>query len=342
MAIKASVRPATPKERKKREEAKTTPKAAAKPAAKTGPGGKPAVKPVKPPAVVKKTPVAAAKTALGKPATAAKAGAKAAGAKAVGAKAPAKAGKKAAPGAKGKGGKGKKSKEEEEEEKNLAEQDAARKKRAADTQARLKKEADEKAAKAKAEADARAAEMTPDDKGLMHIRIESLQKAIDVVKTSGKTPLVIDPSGRVDTFLGYQACTLIDTKGIFLKTIIHKTQTKEEAVEGLRVKLVNGLKYGHIFHVAMGNGATTMGDYSTPDSFPWEKLLEPGFFTGENTKPVLRKSDYDHNGMFLPKTEEYSVVVTTLFEVADYEEFLAESIPLDKFTPIEVLAPEPK
>ena len=35
----------------------------------------------------------------------------------------------------------------------------------------------------------------------------------------GKIPLVVDPSGRADTFLNYQSIQLVDCKGLFLKTV---------------------------------------------------------------------------------------------------------------------------
>ncbi|KAI8618288.1 hypothetical protein BC830DRAFT_1109710 [Chytriomyces sp. MP71] len=174
---------------------------------------------------------------------------------------------------------------------------------------------------------------------LMRIRIQQLQALLDCVHDAGQfTPLVIDPTGRVEVYFTYGGEALIfDCKKTLVKCDVQKIVTHEEAKEEIRQTLVNGLKYGKTVVFTMLNSAFAFEKYHDPSFFP-ETVLERGGVTFRKEmqfEPILRKDDYDTNGFFVVNEDwPFRVVVTTNFELEDYEEFLQSSLTLSNFLPI--------
>ncbi|KAJ3290396.1 hypothetical protein HDU79_003251 [Rhizoclosmatium sp. JEL0117] len=174
---------------------------------------------------------------------------------------------------------------------------------------------------------------------LFTIPIKHLQLLIDTIHKDGKyTPLLIDPTGRVDVYFTYAGNGLIvDTKKLLVQCDIQKTITREDAKEEIRKLIVAGLKYGKCMVFVQMNSAFAFRKYFDAAFFP-ESVLERGgapFFEKEVYTPCLRAEDYDEFGRFWPNEEyPFKSVVTTLFALEDYEDFLGTQLDLGKFMPI--------
>ncbi|KAJ3007801.1 UNVERIFIED_CONTAM: hypothetical protein HDU68_003347 [Siphonaria sp. JEL0065] len=177
------------------------------------------------------------------------------------------------------------------------------------------------------------------ERKLFKIPLKHLQMLIDVIHEQGKfTPLLIDPSGRVDTYFTYAGNGLIvDTKKHLVQCDIQKIITKDDVKEDIRRQIVAGLKYGKTMVFVMMNSAFAFKKYYDPGFFP-EQVLEEGgikFRKEEYYEACLRKEDYDEFGRFWINEEfPFRSVVTTLFELEDYEDFLSSNLSLDNFMPI--------
>ncbi|KAJ3170165.1 hypothetical protein HDU88_008790 [Geranomyces variabilis] len=179
------------------------------------------------------------------------------------------------------------------------------------------------------------------------LRTIDIRNLVDVLKPIVEhpirtyTPLILDRSRRVETFFQYSA----DFDGIFLpakkfllKTLVQKTMTLAEALEEMRTLLVTAMKYGRTLVVDMADSATDfMKKFTSADAFPAVDVLsECGRrMTKEaNWAKVVRDTDRE-NGVFVVR-EGFKVVVTSVFLLEDYEEFLQSAIPMDEMIPIHI------
>lgn len=216
-------------------------------------------------------------------------------------------------------------KKQEEEDKSFEEEQRKREEHTKKVNERLKREREEIEAKALAI----KKQLEPNEKGERVVPLEKMSKALELVIEEGKTPLVVDPSGRADTFFKYQSVQIVDAKAVFLKHGVHKTMTLDETMDDLRKRTVNAMKNGMYLYICMQNGATDFSNqYNGENTFPIEKILSGWKPTDqEEVEHLLKDADKDHNGFFLPK-EGYQPIITTQFEQEDYREFLQASIPM--------------
>lgn len=159
------------------------------------------------------------------------------------------------------------------------------------------------------------------------------------------TPLIIDPSQRIDLFFQYSADysgIFVEAKKILVESVIQKKVTHLQALEGMRQQLVQAMKYGRTLVVRMADSAIHFKTtFSHKDYFPLE-LFEAG---GRNMRKeeiyslVIRPEDTD-KGIFVVQPE-FCVVVTSMFELEDFQEFLEPSLPMDLMIPIFIL-PSPE
>jgi hypothetical protein len=165
------------------------------------------------------------------------------------------------------------------------------------------------------------------------------------------TPLLIDPTDRVNIFFTYSgdySGLFVDAKKILVQTMIRKEITTDEALEELRCILVNAMKHGRTLVVCMGDSATDfLHKFHGDNTFPVQDLfVRAGLFTSNLTKgqlfkqpeywaKVVRESDMEY-GTFVVRPE-FSVVITTAFQLEDYQEFLKNAIPIQECIPIYIL-----
>ncbi|KAJ3126781.1 hypothetical protein HK100_010086 [Physocladia obscura] len=176
------------------------------------------------------------------------------------------------------------------------------------------------------------------ERKLFKIPLKYLQVLIDTIfQASHLTPLLIDPSGRVDTYFTYAGNGLVvDCKKILIQCDIQKAVSKEDAKEELRKVIVAGLKHGKTMVFTMMNSAFAFQKYFDDKFFPECILQQAGaeFLKDKNAyNPCLRKEDLDEFGGFYPNND-FKVLLTTQFELEDYEQFLEKSLDLMNVVPV--------
>ncbi|TPX59695.1 hypothetical protein PhCBS80983_g02304 [Powellomyces hirtus] len=158
------------------------------------------------------------------------------------------------------------------------------------------------------------------------------------------TPLILDRSRRVGTFFQYSSDfdgIFIPAKKFLLQTLVQKTMTMQEALETLRGTLVTAMKYGRTLVIDMADSATDFLHKFTSDTeFPSAIVLaECGrkIAREEHWSRVVREEDKE-KGVFVVR-EGFKVIITSVFELEDYEDFLKSAIPMDEMIPIHIQAP---
>mmetsp|Transcript_22847 Transcript_22847/g.57206 ORF Transcript_22847/g.57206 Transcript_22847/m.57206 type:complete len:369 (+) Transcript_22847:120-1226(+) len=214
-------------------------------------------------------------------------------------------------------------------------------------------EVDKKQAEATAHAEALKSLLECMDKGVIgDCRMGDLPAAIEASIQRGKTPLLVDATVGVEgesfspleTFYSYSGDALIEMKKLVVDVNIQKEKTLEEAMEGCRKKLVEGLKYGKGLIVLMSNSAPPL-----KSKFTSAETLPIDVFDASKVKAVLSKDYREWGGTFLPGVidaerdkcpvihKDFKVVVVTKFSPEDYAEFLGEEVPLPLMQPIRVV-----
>lgn len=191
-------------------------------------------------------------------------------------------------------------------------------------------------------------EKTNDASSLKRIRLEKLLDTISPILTSEqpqKTPLIIDPSGKADVFFTYGGGVnprILDAKKYAGQVLIAKIMTADEALEEMRQSLVNSLKWGNTLVISLQDTALAFkSTFTSPKAFPVNELLQNcgrKFLEEAQWSHVVREQDKEPYGVFVPH-QDFRVLVTSQFDLEDYEEFLQDSIPLEHFIPIYI---EPK
>jgi len=220
-------------------------------------------------------------------------------------------------------------------------QQAANEKRRVETNARLKAEREAAEKKKKEAADLLAMQLTPDAQGRFHVPIKLLPTAMDLVWESKKTPLVVDNSKRVDTFFRYAdgSPIILMAKALVVKIAFQK-QDKNDVLEELaRPKLVNALKMNKTLVINMENSACDFTQYTNPASFPANDVFTHQKCIEESVWSQFVRESEKQYGIFIPG-EDFKAAVVSHFQLEDVPDFLAESIPLDLMTIIEILPAE--
>ncbi|ORY29733.1 hypothetical protein BCR33DRAFT_792909 [Rhizoclosmatium globosum] len=175
----------------------------------------------------------------------------------------------------------------------------------------------------------------------MEIPITQLQTVIDAVHEKGHyTPLIIDPTGRADVYFQYATnCKIVDFKKFLVQCEIQKITNPQAVLEEIRTSLVSGLKHGKCMVMVMMDSAFDFPKWFDSAWFPKEVLEKGGIPFREKHvyEKCLRNEDFDDLGMFWANEDfPFRVVLTTNFDVDEYQEFLEDAIQLEKYMPIAI------
>jgi hypothetical protein len=174
-------------------------------------------------------------------------------------------------------------------------------------------------------------------------RTISIRALVDTIKpimehpVSPMTPLLFDPSFRVNLFFEYSADysgLFIDAKRMLVETLILKKWSMQDALEYLRCQLVNAMKYGRTLVICLLDSATDfIHKFNSPTHFPSILFSKGGqsMQLESNWEAVIREQDKDY-GVFVCRPE-FKVVVTSSFQLEDID-LLQNSIPLSEMIPI--------
>ncbi|CEM01464.1 unnamed protein product [Vitrella brassicaformis CCMP3155] len=161
------------------------------------------------------------------------------------------------------------------------------------------------------------------------IALTELEEALEEAGKEGKTPLFLDTSGNVDTYLSYRQTTVVEAKKCLMDKL--KGTAVSDIREGLRSQLVNAMRYSHNLLIRMTNSAVDfLGTFCEETTFPVDVFDPNAILSNEVVERVIRDSDKkaEDGRVFVPRG--LTVVITSTFEKEDYAEFLKDAIPLDK------------
>lgn len=181
------------------------------------------------------------------------------------------------------------------------------------------------------------------------IPMTKLMVAANRALLAGRCLLVLDPSERMNTFMGYQFAQTIDAK-MYLMQKVRGEKTVPEIMEDLRLRLVTALKTGQLLWVAMTNSATDFKEQFAGPSFPPE-VFDPVAIKKEEVLNKFVKDSEKQHGFFnaqfpdltrlSPKRiDGFRTIVTSQFQVEDYQDFLKNALPLFEEMEVRVIQPE--
>jgi hypothetical protein len=178
---------------------------------------------------------------------------------------------------------------------------------------------------------------------MIKIGIKQLPETIEsLVVPPTSTPLIIDPTQRVDVFYTYSngGAIFIEAKKYVIETLITKKMAQSDALEEMRKCLVLAMKQGKPLVIRMTDSAADFElSFVRDDCFPPEIFQNAGskFFKKEYYSKVVRQEDME-NGVWVTK-EGFHVVVTTMFDHRMYQMYLQKCLPLKHMTPILIEPP---
>ncbi|KAJ3318183.1 hypothetical protein HDV06_000770 [Boothiomyces sp. JEL0866] len=177
---------------------------------------------------------------------------------------------------------------------------------------------------------------------LTRIDIRALVDTMEPIITNPRrayTPLIVDPSHRVDIFFEYSADysgVFIDAKKYMVEAFVKKSKTINQCLLEMKEILLNAMKCGKTLVFHMGDSATNfVTKFNHPDIFPSLDILAEA---GRKMKLEENYRKLTDDPQFVCRNE-FCVVVTSGFQVEDYREFLCHSLPLDEMVAIYIMPP---
>jgi hypothetical protein len=166
--------------------------------------------------------------------------------------------------------------------------------------------------------------------------LETIQPLIEPGNETS-TPLILDPSQRVDVFYQYSngGAVFIEAKKYVIETMITKKLSPTDALEDMRRLLVLAMKEGRPLVIRMTDSAADFKlQFVRDECFPSQVFQNAGlkFYQQEYFSKVVRPQDMP-DGVWVTKPGFY-VVVTSLFDPGMYKMYLEKSLPLAYMTPI--------
>jgi len=176
--------------------------------------------------------------------------------------------------------------------------------------------------------------------GKIEVLLTEMPQAVDAAVAAGLTPLVVDQKGNHDTFYSYNS-VMIDSKKMGLDRSLKKVPLKD-LMEEARQKLVGALRYGNIVVIAMTKAVTDFNGVFTDDSeeaqkaeneidfndgkmyFPRAALERAGrdLVQDKYLEGLYRDEDRESKMAICRDPDAFRVIITSMFEPADFEEFL--------------------
>ena len=177
--------------------------------------------------------------------------------------------------------------------------------------------------------------------------LEAISRARNV---HGRSPLLIDntPDRVIDTFYLYRHVQVLEAKAMVMDERMGK-KSRAQIMEAARRTLVNAMRYGQTLLIRMSNTAAPFTSRYNDDTTLPLAIFDHAVIDalrrrhsgplGENLMgsdhplaAALREADTEH-GHFTARLG-FEVVVSTQFAVAEYRDFLARALPLDRLQPI--------
>lgn len=184
--------------------------------------------------------------------------------------------------------------------------------------------------------------------GVWECKLGELGVALEAAYALKRTPLLIDSTGSSDgntspleTFYFYSGHQLLELKKMVVEVNVKKTVSLDEALEAARSKLVLAMKRGYSLVLLCANSAPPLRTkFCHPAKLPIELF-------DQTLLQATRGGDGHLEGSFLAGVpspadqlyvvhDEFNVLAVTRFSRDEYEEFLANEMPLELMQPIVV------
>jgi len=193
--------------------------------------------------------------------------------------------------------------------------------------------------------------------GMIEIKMSDTSNAIMDTLNQDLCPLLVCPKFKetkedvnpVDVWLSYQETEIIDATSLLNQLSIKKTKTKAQLLELMRSKLVNAIKNGKYLLIRFGQGCVTLEkDWNGgPEVFPIPEVFKPSKIRDpEVFMKLVREEDKSIPGStmkaFIPRPEEFKVVVTSELEPCNWQRYLKKSLPLEFFRVFLIVREKPK
>jgi len=166
------------------------------------------------------------------------------------------------------------------------------------------------------------------------ISLQDLKASIDAAVAEGKTPLFLDKSGRVATFMSYNAQTL-SAKDMVTKKFAQKPPpSPEELRKEAGKQVLEALKYGKQLFVDMQNSAPPFGSEFSGPEFPTELIFSnAGAAMKEeaNYKALMNLcyTEAEKDDFAVRSADDFVVILGSTFEAANAQEYLEAQISFD-------------
>jgi len=193
--------------------------------------------------------------------------------------------------------------------------------------------------------------------GMIEIKMSDTSNAITDTLNQDLCPLLVCPKFKetkedvnpVDVWLSYQETEIIDATSLLNQLSIKKTKTKPQLLEQMRSKLVNAIKNGKYLLIRFGEQCVTLEkDWNGgPEVFPIPEVFKPSLIRDpEVFMKLVREEDKCVPGstmkVFIPRPEQFKVVVTSELEPHNWQRYLKKSLPLEFFRVFFVVREKPK
>jgi len=183
--------------------------------------------------------------------------------------------------------------------------------------------------------------------GLWRFQMKDLKLAMDEARRRGKTPLILDNTAgqRVEAFFAYSDSYIIECK----KMIMGKArgQTPEEVMEEERLRFFQArcFKFGRTVVFRLANTACDLVNMFNSEVFPSVALLDEQKVAAARENPNgVERSEFlpmapdEDEQLYLSSDvgigEKFNVVAISHFTPEDYQEFLADALPLPLMQPM--------
>ncbi|KAI9217048.1 hypothetical protein BC828DRAFT_392133 [Blastocladiella britannica] len=188
---------------------------------------------------------------------------------------------------------------------------------------------------------------------IIPLKLTDLIRALDYGSVVGKTPVILDRSGKVDLFFAYRHCTIVECKPLVLNVFMHKSMLPVEAAQVIADKLRGAMEGGSYFLLRMTDSApnlqklataATLDGTATGAWFPYPELLDPHLVKSAATVAQLDVLQHPghvrkpHEVPLFPRPG-FQVIATSKFEAEDAVEFLTNSLGLSKCQIFDVVEP---
>lgn len=151
--------------------------------------------------------------------------------------------------------------------------------------------------------------------------LTELRTKLKEAVTAGLTPLILDPTGRINEHFIVHGAEVLDVKSLVVESVVRENH--DEAAERARSATVAAMKIGNTLVMAMQQAAPDFGRFA--DALPPALFQRAGkTFVGSSSGAarMFTQDDCLETGGDAKCDPDFQVVLTTSFKPEEVEEYL--------------------